>query len=242
MPEKAQRSVAAAKSIVAEVLLDRLDPETVESLIVLAGLEYPIPDRLSLKRQLAGLEASADPKWPAWRSRLLVGAFRATDFGLDSPAGALEKFTARIPIDPPVPDLGEIPPAPEDDSPPDLEVPELQSPRLQWFGSGPCGRAAVRLFSRLVRQGMDARQALRDARAFEGRCNATLPFTPDIFGCGGLAQSSYADCLAAGGTENRCRRIYERARQRCIDRRTSVDVPPDLGRIEPRIELDRSEL
>lgn len=73
-------------------LLSELPPSLLQVYQCLASLEYPIPDKESLRKQL---KDGTDDALSLAVGQLILDAFEPTDFGLDSAQSALEKISRR---------------------------------------------------------------------------------------------------------------------------------------------------
>lgn len=189
--------------VLQEFLKEQFPSHLMEALELLANLNYPIPDKKSLRQQLEETlgdgEQGHDDERTAARAALLdrvMGTFEPVDFGLDTLQSALEKFAARR-----IRDFSSLIPWPSDWAE-DLSIPDeprIDIPVRCAFEDDVCGRAAEQLWREHVqdswRKGFPPSQAeCDDLRNAAERCRSRgLP----TFGgppCHHVGQLAYARC------------------------------------------------
>ena len=213
------------EALVAQFLLEQIDPALSASYVTLAGLSYPIPDQKSFLDQL---DAPGPNGCEGQAPSLLTHVFDVSDFPLASIQGGLEKFHRQLTV-PTVPSFG---PFGGFDLPGPRDEPDPAIPEEPFFGTDACGLAAQRVYQRtLDRFGWfpgAARAAYYEARDFAAICRTLMPDYGSAL-CSGPAARAWAFCFAdqypsrAGLDE--CAHHAEAARARCADAIRPRPVP-----------------
>lgn len=197
---------SAATSVVMEFVYDQVPTRLLQAYELLASLDYPVPDQKSLEQALQQYDQEENEAVV----EMIRDSLQPVDFGLDSPRGALEKFTARLERQP----LNLFPQGPF----PVPDEPDPRPPEDPFFGSDACGRAARQLYEEVLDdlRGFPGanRAAYNEAERFVGRCRARIP----DFGsgrCDNAAAQAWANCYAEGRSFRLCNWQAQIARWTC---------------------------
>jgi hypothetical protein len=169
--------------VLGEFLVDQLPASIRAASKVLTELQYPVPDKKSLREQLKEVQDDEESM------QLILATLVAVDFGLDTPQSALEKFQARVqgllvawgkPLESRHPET-----IPDEFR----RLPRIPRPD---FGGEECGRQAEELYNFLVDNGVHPFEAGISARWRANFCREYMPGNLGTDYCADMARRAFA--------------------------------------------------
>lgn len=194
--------------LVADFLKELVPKDLVEAAQLLVSLNYPIPDKKSLALQLEQRntlnpqDQRADANSPRPTTEVIervAGVFKPSDFGLDTPQSALEKFFARKDKDCPCSSPDELRPLglPDFGGPgePDPWLPTTPKEIEDALGTDACGRAAGREWLKVLNAFGPSEAEYVNIEAQRDRCRRLVEGLRVRGRCARTAQNVFALCF-----------------------------------------------